>query len=119
MNYFSLPGLTKTSINGIDIDNAVCTCTGIPFEDMMKRTRKREIVEARQIDMILRRFVLKQSYAVCGKTFLLDHATVLHAERNFNNHYFLEHDFRMRIIAILKTLGLPVNYIEKKLENKN
>lgn len=62
------------------IQKVVCDYFGLPADSIMSHTRKREIVQARQITMYFAKKMTKNSLQVignvCGKK---DHATVLHA----------------------------------------
>lgn len=70
---------------------------GIPVEVLQKKTRKREIVEARQVAMFLSKKYTKESLAVIGmKIGGKDHATVLHACRTVDNLIQTCPDFRSK-----------------------
>lgn len=68
------------------IQKIVCDYFEIPVDQMHSKTRKREIVQARQIAMYFSKKLTKSSLAHiglhCGNK---DHATVLHACRTVNN----------------------------------
>lgn len=88
------------------IQKIVCDYFGLPLESINSRTRKREIVQARQLAMFFSKKHTKSSLATiglhCGNK---DHATVLHACRTVNN--LLETDKRFRVY---------VEEIDKKLK---
>lgn len=88
------------------IQKIVCDYFGLPLETINSRTRKREIVQARQLAMFFSKKHTKSSLATiglhCGNK---DHATVLHACRTVNN--LLETDKRFRVY---------VEEIDKKLK---
>lgn len=88
------------------IQKIVCDYFGLPIETINSRTRKREIVQARQLAMFFSKKHTKSSLATiglhCGNK---DHATVLHACRTVNN--LLETDKKFRIF---------VEEIDKKLK---
>jgi len=88
------------------IQKVVCDYFGLPLETINSRTRKREIVQARQLAMFFSKKHTKSSLATiglhCGNK---DHATVLHACRTVNN--LLETDKRFRVY---------VEDIDKKLK---
>jgi chromosomal replication initiator protein len=52
---------------------------------LMSKTRKREVVEARYIFFHVMREHTRDSLAKIGRTFLKDHATVLHGLRTFKS----------------------------------
>lgn len=79
----------KSTTREITIDviqKTVCDSLGVPVESILSKTRKREIVQARQITMYFAKKLTKSSLAVigmqCGNK---DHATVLHACKTIAN----------------------------------
>ena len=86
------------------IQKVVCDYFDMPLELLKSKTRKREVVQARQIAMYFSKCMTKSSLATiglhCGGK---DHATVLHACRTVNN--LMDTDKRFK------------NYIEE-LNNK-
>lgn len=74
-----------------DIVQIVSREIGISVESMKQKTRKREVVEARQIAMWMLKRHTKLSLDAIGEYFendkehVFDHATVLHAIRTVNN----------------------------------
>ena len=99
---------TKNTAREISIDyiqKVVCDYFDIPIELMKSKTRKREIVQARQLAMYFSKQLTKNSLANigihCGNK---DHATVLHDCKKVNN-----------LIDTDKQFKAYVNDIEKKL----
>jgi len=99
----------KNTTREISIDyiqKVVCDYFNLPLETINSKTRKREIVQARQLAMFFSKKHTKSSLATiglhCGNK---DHATVLHACRTVNN--LLETDKRFRVY---------VEDIDKKLK---
>jgi chromosomal replication initiator protein len=97
----------KSTTKEISIDfiqKLVCDFFNIPAEVINSKTRKREIVQARQLAMYFAKKHTKASLATiglhCGNK---DHATVLHACRTVNNLIETDKQFR--------------NYVEE-LDNK-
>ena len=86
------------------IQKVVCDYFNLPLEVLKSKTRKREVVQARQIAMYFAKSLTKSSLSTiginCGGK---DHATVLHACRTVNN--LMDTDKRFK------------NYIEE-LNNK-
>ena len=79
----------KNTTREISIDyiqKVVCDYFSIPVDMINSKTRKREIVQARQLAMFFSKKMTKSSLASiglhCGNK---DHATVLHACRTVNN----------------------------------
>ncbi|RLD30268.1 MAG: chromosomal replication initiator protein DnaA, partial [Bacteroidetes bacterium] len=84
----------------------VCEYYNISLELIQSKTRKREIVQARQIAMYFSKSLTKSSLATIGaKIGGKDHATVLHACKTVNN-----------LIDTDKRFKMQVNELEKKLK---
>ncbi len=68
------------------ISKVVCDIVNVSIDDMQSKTRKREIVQARQLAMFFARTMTKQSLSAIGSQIgNRDHATVLHAEKTVKN----------------------------------
>jgi len=78
MTPYTAPGL-KT------IEEIAAEIWEIPVESIMVKTRKREVVEARQVLMAYRKQQTGKSSNRVGKEYSKDHATVLHAIKTVNN----------------------------------
>jgi chromosomal replication initiator protein len=78
----------------------------LPLDLLKSKTRKREVVQARQIAMFFAKSMTKSSLASiglqCGGK---DHATVLHACRTVNNLLETDKKFRVYIDEIEKKIG--------------
>lgn len=97
---------TKREISIDYIQKVVCNYFNIPIEQIQSKTRKREIVQARQVAMFFSKNLTKASLATIGSQIGgKDHATVLHACKTVNN--LIETDKRFRI---------QIDEIEKKLK---
>ena len=97
---------TKKEISIDYIQKVVCSYYNIGLELLQSRTRKREIVQARQVAMFFSKSMTKSSLATIGTHIGgKDHATVLHACKTVNN--LIETDKRFRI---------QIDEIEKKLK---
>jgi len=97
---------TKREISIDYIQKVVCSYFNIPIEQIQSKTRKREIVQARQVAMFFSKSLTKASLATIGSQIGgKDHATVLHACKTVNN--LIETDKRFRI---------QIDEIEKKLK---
>jgi chromosomal replication initiator protein len=97
---------TKREISIEYIQKVVCNYFNIPIEQIQSKTRKREIVQARQVAMFFSKNLTKASLATIGTQIGgKDHATVLHACKTVNN--LIETDKRFRI---------QIDEIEKKLK---
>ena len=89
------------------IQKVVCDYFNLALELMKSKTRKREVVQARQIAMYFSKQLTKSSLATigahCGGK---DHATVLHACRTVNNLIDTDKRFRVYISDIEKKINL-------------
>lgn len=99
----------KNTTREISIDliqKVVCDFFGLPLEQIKTKTRKREIVQARQLAMYFSKKHTKSSLATiglqCGNK---DHATVLHACKTVSN-----------LIETDKNFEIYVNEIDKKIQ---
>lgn len=99
----------KNTTHEISIDliqKVVCDFFGLPLEQIKTKTRKREIVQARQLAMYFSKKHTKSSLATiglqCGNK---DHATVLHACKTVSN-----------LIETDKKFEIYVNEIDKKIQ---
>jgi len=87
------------------IQKVVCDYYKIPVELMQGKTRKREIVQARQVSMYFSKNLTKASLASIGSRIGgKDHATVLHACKTVNNLIDTDKHFRNQIFEIEKKL---------------
>jgi chromosomal replication initiator protein len=89
------------------IQKVVCDYFGLPLEAINSKTRKREIVQARQLAMFFSKKLTKASLATighhCGNK---DHATVLHACRTVNNLVETDKQFRNYVEELDKKITL-------------
>lgn len=89
------------------IQKVVCDYFDLPIELLKSKTRKREVVQARQIAMYFAKKMTKSSLANigmhCGGK---DHATVLHACRTVNNLMETDKTFRGYLDDLDKKLSI-------------
>jgi chromosomal replication initiator protein len=89
------------------IQKVVCDYFDLSIELMKSKTRKREVVQARQIAMYFAKSLTKSSLATigmhCGGK---DHATVLHACRTVNNLMDTDKRFRAYIDELEKKISI-------------
>jgi chromosomal replication initiator protein len=87
------------------IQKVVCDYFQLPIDVMKSKTRKREVVQARQIAMYFSKNLTKASLASigmhCGGK---DHATVLHACRTVNNLMETDKRFKAYIEELSKKI---------------
>lgn len=100
----------KNSSREISIDfiqKIVCDHFGISVDKISSKTRKREVVQARQLAMFFSKRLTKSSLAAiglqCGNK---DHATVLHACRTVNNLYDTDKQFKISVDELEKKIKL-------------
>jgi chromosomal replication initiator protein len=98
----------KNTAREISIDfiqKIVCDYFDIPIDSINSKTRKRDIVQARQLAMYYSKKHTKASLATiglhCGNK---DHATVLHACRTVNNLIETDKQFRTYVEEIEKRI---------------
>jgi len=102
-----LVSTTKNEITIEFIQKVVCDYYKIPLDQMLGKTRKREIVQARQVSMYFSKSLTKSSLATIGSRIGgKDHATVLHACKTVNNLIDTDKQFRNQIHEIEKKLRL-------------
>jgi len=89
------------------ISKVVCDYFNMPVDTLQTKTRKREIVQARQIAMYFSKSLTKYSLASIGAQIgNKDHATVLHACKTVNNLKDTDKNFRQYVEDIEKKLKM-------------
>lgn len=108
----SAPIKIKTSNDTISlsidsINQTVCGYFNVPVEMFFSNTRKREIVQARQIAMFFSKTLTKASLATIGlHTGDKDHATVLHAFKTVNNLAETDKKYRGQLKEVERRIKL-------------
>lgn len=96
---------TKKDITIDYIQKVVCEYFGLPVDVLSAKTRKREIVQARQIAMYFSKSLTKASLSTIGSVIgNKDHATVLHACKTVNNLMETDKRFKAQVEDIQKKL---------------
>ena len=102
--------LVKSTRREVSIDyiqKVVCNYFSMPVETLSSKTRKREIVQARQIAMYFAKTMTKSSLAAIGAAIgNKDHATVLHAFKTVNNLIDTDKKFKADVEEIEKRLKM-------------
>jgi chromosomal replication initiator protein len=100
----------KNNAREISIDyiqKVVCDYFDLPLEQMKSKSRKREVVQARQLAMFFSKMYTKASLASignqCGGK---DHATVLHACKTINNLIETDKKFKGYVDELEKKFNL-------------
>ncbi|HUM88136.1 MAG TPA: chromosomal replication initiator protein DnaA [Prolixibacteraceae bacterium] len=87
------------------IQKIVCDYFNMPIDSLCSKTRKREVVQARQIAMFFSKNLTKSSLATIGLQIgRKDHATVLHACKTVTNLMDTDKQFRLDVEEIEKRL---------------
>lgn len=90
INAYAIPGVVRT------IEEVAANVWQIDTTELNGKTRKRKVVEARQVLMKYRRDILGQTTGKVGEHYNKDHATVIHACRSVDNLLETDKDFRFR-----------------------
>ena len=98
---------TKREISIDYIQKVVSSYFNVRLENMQSKTRKREIVQARQVAMYFSKSLTKASLASIGSQIGgKDHATVLHACKTVNNLAETDKRFKLQMDEIEKKLKI-------------
>ncbi|MDR1984887.1 MAG: chromosomal replication initiator protein DnaA [Prevotellaceae bacterium] len=97
---------TKREVSVDKIKRTVCDYFGLSLDAIYSKTRKREIVQARQIAMYFSRSMTKYALATIGAEIGgKDHATVLHACKTVEDLYATDRSFKQHMIEIEKRIN--------------
>lgn len=104
----SLLGEEKSETTISDITTAVCDYFNITINDIVSKSRKRNIVQARQIAMYLsRKYVKNSSLTIIGREIgNKDHATVLHACNTVTDFIRNDKTFKQYVTDIEKHFAI-------------
>jgi len=101
-------GHQKSEVTIDKVQRVVCEYFNISREELLSKTRKRQIVQARQIAMYMSRSLIYCSLSTIGAEIGgKDHATVLHACTTVNDLMSTDRTFRQYVNDIEKIL-VPV-----------
>lgn len=105
-----LRNFIKTSSKEITIDaiqKMVCEFFNVPYERLLHKTRKREIVQARQITMYLAKAFTKNSLKTIGEHFGgRDHTTVIHSCQTVKDLMDTDSMFRENVMELTQKVQL-------------
>jgi chromosomal replication initiator protein len=100
----------KTSNKEITIESIqrmVCEYYSVPFDKLLQKTRKREIVQARQITMYLAKAFTKNSLKTIGEHFGgRDHTTVIHSCQTVKDLMDTDSLFRENVLELTQKVQL-------------
>jgi chromosomal replication initiator protein len=105
-----LRNFVKTSSKEITIDTIqkmVCEYFDVPYDKLLQKTRKREIVQARQITMYLAKAFTKNSLKTIGEHFGgRDHTTVIHSCQTVKDLMDTDTTFRDSVMELQQKVQL-------------
>jgi chromosomal replication initiator protein len=103
-------GEQKSELTIDSVQKVVCDYFNITREELLSKTRKRQIVQARQIAMYMARTLINCSLSTIGTEIGgKDHATVLHACTTVSDLMTTDKTFRQYVTDIEKIL-VPVRH---------
>lgn len=107
VNPYAFVGMNYYKSDAQNIINTVINVLQIDKETLLSRTRKREVVEARQIAMhIIRERCIELSLSKIGSLVGgKDHATVLHACKVVNNLLETDKHFKSKYNSVLRNMS--------------
>jgi chromosomal replication initiator protein len=114
--------MNATGTNGYElptkIRSIVCNHLGLEVSTICQPTRRRELVNARQIAMYFIKQYTQLSLAEIGEYFPHgDHATVLHSVRKVENETSIYHAFRKEMEILDAKIRTMYNNEFKRYEN--
>lgn len=112
MNPYSAPGVLP--IQEI-LDDILAEVFDIDRSDLYTPTRRREVVEARQLGMYIRSHRMmtdKATLAMVGRAYNRDHTTVIHAQKVVNNLIATDRRFREKARLVLRNYGNYEIYLQ-------
>lgn len=99
-----LRNIVKTTSKEVTIDaiqKMVCDYFELPYDKLLQKTRKREIVQARQITMYLSKIFTKNSLKTIGNHFGgRDHTTVIHSCQQVKDLMDTDNIFRESVLEL-------------------
>ncbi len=91
------------------IQKTVCEHFGVAVEKLREKTRKRQIVQARQLSMFLAKNYTKNSLKVIGKHFGgRDHSTVIHSCQAIQNLLDTDAKFKESVQDVQKKIQMSI-----------
>ncbi|MBC7553094.1 MAG: chromosomal replication initiator protein DnaA [Taibaiella sp.] len=105
-----MKNFVKTAAREMTIENIqkmVCEYFNVPYERLLTKTRKREVVLARQISMYFAKKFTKQSLKNIGDHFGgFDHTTVIHSCQTVENLMDTDTEYKENLMEILQKVQL-------------
>ncbi len=100
----TMRALTKPVTDG-QVIAAVSEIYGIPTEDLIGRSRRKEIVEPRQVAMFLLRDMLDLSYPSIGEKLGRDHTTAIHSYEKISHESDRNASLSQKIFRVRELLA--------------
>ena len=92
------------------IQKAVCEYFSVPMDKLKEKTRKRAVVQARQLSMYLAKSFTKNSLKVIGRHFGgRDHSTVIHSCQAVRDLMDTDKEFKEAVADIEKKIQLSIS----------
>ncbi len=92
------------------IQKTVCEYFDVPVEKLREKTRKRQVVQARQLSMFLAKHFTKNSLKIIGKHFGgRDHSTVIHSCQAVQNLMDTDGKFKDSVADIQKKIQMSIS----------
>jgi len=92
------------------IQKAVCDYFDVPVDKLKEKTRKRQVVQARQLSMYLSKNFTKHSLKAIGKHFGgRDHSTVIHSCQAIQNLMDTDTKFRESVDDLQKKIQMSIS----------
>jgi len=105
-----MKNFVKTAAREMTIENIqklVCDFYHVPYDRLLTKTRKREVVLARQITMYFAKKFTKQSLKTIGDHFGgFDHTTVIHSCQTVENLMHTDADYKENLLEIQQKVQL-------------
>lgn len=105
-----MKNFVKTSARELTIENIqkmVCEYFALPYDKLLVKTRKREVVQARQITMYLAKKFTKSSLKNIGEHFGgFDHTTVIHSCQTVENLMDTDTEYKENILELQQKVQL-------------
>ena len=105
-----LKSFVRTSSREITIDSIqkmVCDYFSVPYDRLLQKTRKREVVQARQITMYLAKTFTKNSLKTIGEHFGgRDHTTVIHSCQTVKDLMDTDSSFKDSVMELQQKVQL-------------
>ncbi|RYG45755.1 MAG: chromosomal replication initiator protein DnaA [Chitinophagaceae bacterium] len=105
-----MKNFVKTAARELTIENIqkmVCEYYNLPYDRLLAKTRKREVVQARQITMYLAKKFTKSSLKNIGEHFGgFDHTTVIHSCQTVENLMDTDSEYKEHLLELTQKVQL-------------